>query len=334
VLDLVDGAPIFRAVNRAHTRLSGLTTAQVAGMTVREVFAGRQGAEGWERHSEAICAGRPISYTETLTRDGQERTFLTRLSPITGADGSVEGALGLMIETTSDTARDAAALEADARLGEMERFVSIAAHDLRAPMRHIVGLTDLLREELRELGGGKLELIELLADVGTKATALIEDVLSYAQAASAEPRREVFDLGRLCQEIFVILDPQAEHRLDHFGGWVEADDVAIQIVLRNLVDHAIKRSEGKAVEVMVRLLPSDRGQLRLAVTDNGPTIPDLGRALLEEGAFQNGPRFGLAGVQRLVRGRGGEISLAAPVAGGTQVTIMLPGRPVPRPAAA
>lgn len=60
---------------------------------------------------------------------------------------------------------------------EMEQFVTMAAHDLRAPLRNMSMIAEMLSEGFVDHGDGKVELIIMPDDLAQKSMVLISDVL-------------------------------------------------------------------------------------------------------------------------------------------------------------
>jgi len=96
---------------------------------------------------------------------------------------------------------------------------------------------------------------------------------------------------------------------------IAADKTATQIVLRNLMDNAIKHSGKSMVDLSVKVQEEREGVLSFVVNDNGHGFPDPTVAFLDGGQMQANSGFGLLGIRRLVTARGGDIS-AENIAGG------------------
>ena len=191
----------------------------------------------------------------------------------------------------------------------------MAAHDLRTPMNNVKTMADMLRHDFQDMGDGKLELINMLERVAVKSTNLINDVLSHAQATTAIKRLEEFELSQLCSDIMVVIDPTNQHYLNASHSRIAADKTATQIVLRNLMDNAIKHSGKSMVDLSVKVQEEREGVLSFVVNDNGHGFPDPTVAFLDGGQMQANSGFGLLGIRRLVTARGGDIS-AENIAGG------------------
>ena len=223
--------------------------------------------------------------------------------------------------------------ELDTINNELETYVSLAAHDLRAPMRNVAQIADLLREDFQDLGDGKLDLINLLEDIGKKATRLIGDVLSHAEAVSRVEEISEFSFGDLVRDILALLDPTGSCVVVCSEATVRGDKTATQIILRNLVDNAMKYFESPAsgpdavpLQLDIRILASDDDYFYVSVADNGSGFSDPARLFLDSGELRCDSGYGLLGVRRLITARGGSLSVANREEGsGAEVSFSLPG---------
>ncbi|MCV6604929.1 MAG: ATP-binding protein, partial [Porticoccaceae bacterium] len=103
------------------------------------------------------------------------------------------------------------------------------------------------------------------------------------------------------------------------------DEADLMELLGNLLDNACKYGAG---QVFVGAETSGK-QLQLTVDDNGPGIaPNKGEAILRRGVRadtqQTGQGIGLAMVQEIVTGYGGELYIEASPLGGARFRVLLP----------
>ncbi len=346
-LDLLDsiGNPVFVldlrpsnwlqyiAWNQAAVDRSAIPREDVIGKTALEVYPGRLGRIAYERHAMVAKSGKADSYEIALPLKVGERTVRTTLTPLSEPDGQVRRLVGSTVDLSSEREQRQNRIQASAEItaltSEMEQFISMAAHDLRSPMLNVQNIAFMLREDFEDLGDGKLELIDLLENVGVQATSLITDVLSYARATNTQARQSVFDLEELCANIFVVLDPQSRHELTSVQAELFSDDIALQIILRNLVDNAIKHAGKESVDVRVSVREGAEEYLEFEVRDNGRGFDDPAIVFLGGGKFRAESGFGLLGIRRLINSRGGEISAEAPETGvGSIVRFTFPGKAV------
>jgi len=228
------------------------------------------------------------------------------------------------------------------RLSEMKNhFVSNVSHELRTPLASIRVFGEFLRrgrvtspEKIQEYG-------ESIETESRRLTALINNILDFSKIESG---RKVYELKPIDLEAVVraVLDTFAV-RLRHSGfeitfegpaaplPEVSADRDAIRQVIANLVDNAVKYSDGSR-DILVSLKQqADRAEI--TVKDHGigispeeqPKIFErfhrVGTGLVHE---VRGSGLGLSIVKHVVRAHGGEVDLQSEVGHGSTFSIRLP----------
>jgi signal transduction histidine kinase len=222
---------------------------------------------------------------------------------------------------------------------ELEAFSRTAAHDLKAPLNGIVGLSQLLRTRydgaLDETGMRYVELIERSA---RDMSHLINDLLRLSRAGSVELQRDTVDLLPLVRALVQELresEPLRQVQVE-LPGTIEVycDPGLMRSLLQNLVGNAWKftaQREDARVAVS-QLQTAEATQIRVA--DNGTgfdtsTLTGLFRPFQRfhsQAQFQ-GTGLGLVTCQRIAHRHGGQIEVESTPGQGTTVTVTLPTRP-------
>ncbi|MDP2182019.1 MAG: PAS domain S-box protein, partial [Actinomycetota bacterium] len=195
---------------------------------------------------------------------------------------------------------------------ELESFTYSVSHDLRAPLRHISGFVDLLKqtagERIDERGQHYLAMIaESTGEMGT----LIDDLLAFSRMGRAALSLEELNLADMVQECIASLDDSTKGReIEWVVGelpTVHADWAMMRQVLANLLGNAVKYTgprENPRVEVGAYL---DGSEIVIYVRDNGVGF-DMAYIDKLFGVFQRlhnatdfeGTGIGLANVRRIV----------------------------------
>jgi two-component system OmpR family sensor kinase len=147
-----------------------------------------------------------------------------------------------------------------------DRFLSVAAHELRNPMTPIRGCVQLLRQMLRRGAGDGalaskmeqgLEQVEWLIEQYVKRATTLLDV-SRATTGKLHLDAVAVDLCALVREIEQSFAPIAEHAGSALEVQVPADPVlcygdrlALEQIIDNLVSNALKYGGGNPVVVSV-----------------------------------------------------------------------------------
>ena len=319
-----EGQPRFVGFNLAACEHAGFDRSVVTGKTAKEAFPGANGEALYRFHLSAFECGDRIQQEFSLMVDGVERRIRTILQPVVDEEGKVVRVFAVPEDVSSGRAILTAERDAVLMNREMESFISLAAHDLRSPMRKVHALAEMLRKDSPELNGESLKILDMLEGVASRSFEMITDLINHAQAtdvASDDVTLESFSLHHVCEQVMTTLDPQGEHAWRADDTQMRGERVAIQIVIRNLIDNAIKhnlpkdgkksgnRQDGSQLLIDISAAPVDAEFVDILVCDNGKGFSDAGKNQLEKGETSVASGFGLAGVRRLVVARGGDVSI-------------------------
>jgi chemotaxis family two-component system sensor kinase Cph1 len=235
-------------------------------------------------------------------------------------------------------AEELAALSEELRRSnkELEAFSYSVSHDLRAPFRHIVGYSELLKkQEWSELSEKGKRYIDTIIESAYTAGTLVDNLLRFSQMGrtALKPRR--IDLKALIDEIRQQLTMHtAGRRIEWVIGdlpHVSADPVLIRLVFENLLDNAIKytRPRDKA-RIEIGSTRKD-GETVIFVRDNGVGF-DMKYVEKLFGVFQRlhrmeefeGTGIGLANVRRIVERHGGRAWAEGALDRGATFSVALP----------
>ncbi len=232
----------------------------------------------------------------------------------------------------------------NARLQELsalkDRFVGMAAHDLRSPLTAISMYTDFMQNSVDELSSERRqEYLAIIKNSVDFMVGLIESLLDIADMESGELRieRQQVNLRLLAQNYADRMEPLAAARGIRLECSMEepghcfADPIRIEQLLANLVGNSLKYVPNGG-RVRLSLAKEGAGAL-IAVEDNGPGIALDEQARLF-GYFARGSAksphgekstgLGLAICKRIVEGHGGSIRLTSEPGQGTSVRVWLP----------
>lgn len=296
----------------------------------------------------SIHEGTPFQTDFRLVRpDGEELTLLARGEVIRDHRNRIVRIMGTVQDVTERMRREdeiralnarleervrARTMELEGAVREMEAFTYAVAHDLRAPLRALHGLGDLLVQDYsdRPIDAEGREYLRKISQASRRMDTLIQDLLSYAQLRSEEVPREPIDLRRLAVGVVGLMSEEIQNRqgridVEEGSAIVSANPVLLGQALMNLISNALKFVvPGKKPEVRLKVEKRD-DRVRLLVTDNGIGVAreHLGRIF---GLFQRlnrledypGTGIGLALVRRAVERMGGSVGVtSAPGAGST-----------------
>ncbi|MEG6508256.1 ATP-binding protein [Methyloligella sp. 2.7D] len=229
---------------------------------------------------------------------------------------------------------------------KMERmkneFVSTVNHEIRTPLTSISGALSLLQAKAAsQLDAKSTRLLEL-AQTGTERLGrLVNDILDVEkiEAGKVDYRMEPTELAPLAEAIVARQEPLAERQGVRFviensaeGAVVNVDPDRFEQAIVNLLSNAARYSKpGDTVRVAIGRLGPE--QIRIAVTDQGPGIPEKFQPRVFDRFAQgdlSGTRkgassgLGLYITKTLVEAFGGTIGFETEQGRGTQFFIDLP----------
>jgi signal transduction histidine kinase len=321
-----DGVPRYVAFNTCAREKTDKPLSYYLGRPATEVYPQAYGRTAYARHCEVARTGKTKVYELDLPLANAPHSIRTTLVPYVDPVTGRKLLYGSSIDMTAEQATRERQVSFDTLTKEMEQFIALAAHDLRAPMRNMATLASMLKEGFVDHGDGKTELLDMMEDVASKSMVLISDVLSHARSVDLGTSRTKFDLSELCQDICDVLDPHEHHQFSCTSAQVSTDRTAMQIALRNIIDNAIKYGNKTPLSIDVRVQRGTSGMLDVVISDDGHGFSGAAIKFLNGGAFRSDSGYGLLGVRRMVEARGGTITASNNLdAEGAIIRFNLPG---------
>ncbi len=208
------------------------------------------------------------------------------------------------------------------RNDELDQFVYIASHDLKAPLRAIANLSDWIEEDLiGQIPPENQQQLQLLRQRVRHMNALIDGLLQFSRVGRQEMPIERVDVAELLRSVIDSLDPPAEFVVAVAEPMpvLNTQSLLLHQVFANLIGNAIKHHHRRSgrIEVAVEV---QANHYEFIIADDGPGIPLSDQEQIF-GIFQTLPSrvprenstentgIGLALVKKIVNGAGGEIWL-------------------------
>jgi len=276
----------------------------------------------------------PRQSFETWKETVRHRSLAWSDADLSGAADLRNALVGIVLRKAEEIA--VLNLELTRSNRELEAFSYSVSHDLRAPLRHIVGYAEILRES----AGNKLTVrdqrcIDTIIESSEYAGKLVEKLLEYSRLGRAELQFALIDMNVLVREIREGLALEQRGRSIEWDVAdlppVVADLVMIRMAVQDLLSNAVKytRQRDRArIEIGGRV---EDHHVVYWVKDNGVGF-DMQYADKLFGVFQRlhrwedfeGTGIGLANVQRVVERHGGQVWAEAREGQGATFTLHLP----------
>lgn len=222
---------------------------------------------------------------------------------------------------------------------ELESFTYSASHDLRTPLRGIEGFSSLLLEEhAAQLDQQGREYLRRIQRATLHMSQLVNDLLAYSRLQQLTGHIEPVDLAATVRAVAVPFRDELEARQGRLSVQI-ADDLKVQanpqglaIVLRNLIDNALKFTPANTAP-QIRIEAQALGdRVHLSVADQGIGF-DMKYHDRIFGMFQRlhrqdqipGTGIGLALVHKAVERMGGRVRAESAPGQGARFEIDLPG---------
>lgn len=256
----------------------------------------------------------------SILRDPDGRGLVCLVSRVVGAadhDVEMQRLFRERLIAEEQLSQKSRALErANADLAE---FAYVISHDLKAPLRSMRYLSEDVDTALNS--GATADAQKAAAQLRQQSRrmgAMLTGLLEYASIGRKEDAIETVETRALIDDIVASLQPAHEQfDLAVEGDWpiILTQPVPLDLVLRNLIENALKHHDVPSGRVIVACRRIDRA-LALTVRDDGPGIPEDWQSVIFEPfttiTDRSNPEssgIGLALVKKAVETVGGHIKV-------------------------
>jgi PAS domain S-box-containing protein len=336
VLDPVDTR--IRSWNKAAMELYGYSAEEAVGQLAHDLLQTILSVPLEEILTQTRDRGHWDGQLRQRTKSGAEVIVDSRWLAQRDASGATIAILKtnrditarVIAEEELRTAYDSLEERVRERTADLEAFTYTVSHDLRTPIRAIVGFTDVLVEDSADqLDADALEAVAEIRGGAVRLGKLVDDLLSFSRLGKREIKRQTVDMEALAKQVTKLLaqtagDGSAEIDVKPMPT-CSGDSGLLELVYLNLISNAAKFTAGRPkprIEVGAEI---GSGPTVYYVRDNGVGF-DMAYAGQLFGVFQrlhslsefDGNGVGLASVKRIINGHGGKVwAEAAPDQGAT-----------------
>jgi signal transduction histidine kinase len=219
-------------------------------------------------------------------------------------------------------------------IGQMEEFSYTVSHDLKSPVRGIVGYLGVILEDYGETLNSEVRAyLGRILQNAHRMDALVQDTLAYSRVARRELELSPLGLDEVVREAVAGIDIPAGATITLISplGRVRAHEVSLVQAVSNLVLNAVKFVRPGALPRVVIRSERVGDRVRLRVEDEGIGVrPELQSRLfriferLHPDAGFEGTGIGLAIVRKAAERMGGRVGAISDGQSGSTFWIELP----------
>ena len=311
--ELYGWTPLQAIGKRSHDLLETVFPAPVADINAEVLRTGRW--EGELKYRKADGVEVVVSSRWSLRRD--ENRPVAILETNNDITGRKRRELEIQ-ELNQELGKRTAELESINK--ELEAFAYSISHDLRAPLRHMAGYTELLRKNTVSVLNEKSQrYVQIIMESAQRMGNLIDDLLAFSRISRTEAHMSAVSLGQLVEEaVAEVRQDTNDRKLDWKIGdmpYCYGDSSMLRLALVNLIANAAKFTRTRpSAQIEIGCTNPAEGQIVIFVRDNGVGF-NMKYANKLFGVFQRlhphdafeGTGIGLATVQRIIHRHGGKV---------------------------
>jgi PAS domain S-box-containing protein len=326
-----DMSDVITYWNQGAQELYGWTAAEAVGKHAHELLRSVFPAPSEEIRAELLRSGRWDGELQKSRSDGTQVIVASRWSLRRDEQGRPVAILETNNDISDRERREREIRNLNEELGkrtaeleatnkELEAFAYSVSHDLRAPLRHMAGFTELLRKNTASLLNERSQrYLMMILESAQRMGSLIDDLLAFSRISRTETHMTMVSLEQLAEEALTETRKDTEGRniVWRVGGLPPCygDRSMLRLVLLNLISNAVKFTSTRSqAEIEIGCLNQEQHQVVLFIRDNGVgfnmkyvnKLFGVFQRLHPPEAFE-GTGIGLATVQRIVHRHGGQI---------------------------
>ncbi|PQA78265.1 PAS domain S-box protein [Rhodoferax sp. TS-BS-61-7] len=322
---MIDKSGVIEMVNSQAEAIFGYARSELLGQSIDMLLPTR--FRGGHPHHRATYFSDPSPRSMGsgrdlygLRKDGSEFPVEIGLNPIMTATG-----LKILSAIVDITARKQSELQLSNLVGQLTRsnddlnnFAYVASHDLKSPLRGVDQLATWIAEDLGDsLNSETQDHLRLMRSRIGRMEMLLDDLLAYSRVGQSDNPIGAVNTGHLVRDIFELAASQKNIKLVAAADMpvVRTQKVPLELVLRNLINNAIKHQDKPQGTIWVHARPYPGGY-EFAVQDDGPGIPPEHQKrvftifqTLKPRDEVEGSGMGLAIVKKAVETVGGVVTL-------------------------
>ncbi len=257
---------------------------------------------------------------------GEVRCLSVRKQVYFDRSGAVARPNYAILAAIDITDRNQTQADLEQRNRELDSFVFVVSHDLKAPLRAVANLSQWIEDDLEgQLTPDNQSQMNLLRSRVNRMSSTIDGLLDYARVGRGEDAIESVSIAELLAEVIDSVAPPPTFTIDLPADLPTLSTRRLPLfqVFTNLVGNGIKHHHSEAGSIQISI--ADRGdRYEFAIADDGSGIaPEQQERMFK--IFQavnpqnrsDSTGIGLAIVKKIIEAEGGTIRLESELGQGT-----------------
>lgn len=317
-------------VNEAFERMTGYSEEEVLSLKPGHILQGKESSkEMIEKMATSIknqtsCEVALINYTKS----GSKYMVRIQMEPMFDKNQELIGFFSIQSDITNQKDHEEQIYRLNQKIKtqnqkleevnqSLEEFAYVASHDLKAPIRNISGLLELIQKKGDNLDPEKRSnYFNIIRSSSLELGRLIDNLLEYSRSGKLQEELETVSL----EDIFKSVVQQFELEISKLKGKITLDlqedetqvyPILFKRLLTNLISNAIKYRSDRPLEINISC-KAENDLLEFRIIDNGIGIPknqsqEIFKIFKTIGNHPDSNGIGLSVCKKIVEHHGGKI---------------------------
>lgn len=328
---ILDSKRQIEWANAAFLDTLGFKLEEIRGQSLIKLFSGFMGIADVNTRLDNVAGVYTPFATEIVMKVKEQDKFIKlNFSPLLNNKNELIKYVVVGVDITEIKEH---AMELQLINSELDRFAYIVSHDLKAPLKSIEALAELLKNDLSDKNYAETDTyVELIQVSVKKMDSFITDILTYSRIAKDKRITSKINLNTMLKEILQTLNPPSSYTIYIEPDLPEIKGNKLEIfqIFSNLLSNAIRYTDRPDAQIEVYHNILDKNYL-FTVKDNGPGISDEFKDKIFE-MFETVPGvkkpgstgIGLATIKKIILDFGGKIWVDSQPGNGSAFKFTLP----------
>ncbi|WP_186645480.1 PAS domain-containing hybrid sensor histidine kinase/response regulator [Fluviispira vulneris] len=284
IVAITDIKGTIKYVNDKFCEISGYSREELIGFNHRKINSGFHSKEFFKDLWKTILSGKVWhSEVRNKRKNGLFYWVDSTIVPIFNAENRIIQFIAIRFDITQKKEMEEGLFKAKEEAENLARskgwFISTMSHEIRTPLNVILGMVNLLSDEIKNEKSKKY--FEVINITGNNLITILNDILDFSKLDDhkLELEKISFNLNDTIQECVSMFGIKAQEKNlilntdidENLPKWILGDPVRVKQVLINLLSNAIKFTDKGSIVVQTRVLVEEQNSylIKISVIDTG-----------------------------------------------------------------